>query len=385
MTSHPSRNNRESRENANQLIRFLLISNMYPGRHHLFFGIFVRNIERGLIENGIEVDRIVISDKSRNIFEKIWKYLIFYLKILTARFNHYDVVQLSYPSHTYLPLIFRKLGKPLFVVRLHGLDLLGGEQEGRKHIWFSRLFSGPALRRADLVVVPSHYFLEELNKRFTVRDTFVYPSGGVDLAMFHPEDKAAGFPTVGYVGRLEKFKGVDVLLRAAALAETAVRVLIVGDGCLTEKHKKMAYELGIEGRVLFRGAVPQEQLAREYNAMDLLAFPTMRKAESFGNVAIEAMACSVPVAGSRIAGLSEYMIDGVNGYLVPSGDPVALAKAIDLFFSLPPDKLQQMKSAALETARRFERNLVSRSYIEKLAGMLSDRKQDKGLLDFTGG
>jgi len=102
-------------------------------------------------------------------------------------------------------------------------------------------------------------------------------------------------------------------------------------GVLTEKHKKLAYELGIEGRVLFRGAVPQEQLAREYNAMDLLAFPTMRKAESFGNVATEAMACSVPVAGSRIAGLSEYMVDGVNGYLVPSGDPEALAKAMDLF------------------------------------------------------
>jgi len=50
--------------------------------------------------------------------------------------------------------------------------------------------------------------------------------------MFHPGDKAAGFPTVGYVGRLEKFKGIDVLVRAAVLAETAVRILIVGDGCL---------------------------------------------------------------------------------------------------------------------------------------------------------
>ena len=77
MTSHPSRNNRELRDNANEPIRFLLISNMYPGRHHLFFGIFVRNTEKGLVENGIEVDRIVISDKSRKIFEKIWKVAIF--------------------------------------------------------------------------------------------------------------------------------------------------------------------------------------------------------------------------------------------------------------------------------------------------------------------
>jgi len=110
MTSHPSRNNRELRDNANEPIRFLLISNMYPGRHHLFFGIFVRNTEKGLVENGIEVDRIVISDKSRKIFEKIWKYLIFYLKILTAQFNHYDVMQSSYPSHTYLPF-FPEIGE----------------------------------------------------------------------------------------------------------------------------------------------------------------------------------------------------------------------------------------------------------------------------------
>jgi len=358
---------------------------MYPGTHHLYFGIFIRNIEKGLVENGIEVDRIVISDRSRNFLEKFWKYSVFYLKILTARYNRYDVVQLCYPSHTYLPLIFRKLRKPLFVVRLHGLDLLGGEQESRKHLWFTRLFSGPALRRADLVVVPSQYFLQELNKRFTVRDTFVYPSGGVDLTLFRPTEISTHLPTVGYVGRLEKFKGVDVLLRAVVLAETPVKVLIVGDGCLVKKYRRMARELGIEERVVFRGAVSQQHLAGEYNAMDILAFPTMRKAESFGNVAIEAMACSVPVAGSRIAGLSEYMVDGVNGYLVPSGDSEALAKAMDLFFSLPPDKLQQMKSAALETARRFERNIVSRSYIEKLAGMLSDRKQDKRLLDLTGG
>ncbi len=355
-------------------LRFLLVSNMYPGKHHLFFGSFIRNIETGLIENGVEVDGIVIAGQGRNLFEKLWKYFVFYLKILTAHFNCYDVVQLSYPSHSYLPFLFRKLGKSLFVVRLHGLDLLGAEQEDRKHLLLTRLFSGPALRRADLVVVPSHYFLEELNKRFEVRDTFVYPSGGVDLTLFYPTGTPVDFPTVGYAGRLEKMKGVDILLKAVALADTPFRILIVGDGVLAEKYKQMACDLGLVGQVLFRGAVPQSQLAREYNAMNLLAFPTMRKAESFGNVAIEAMACAVPVVGSRIAGLSEYMEDDVNGYLVPPGDPESLAKALDRFFQLPSDKRQQMKKAALDTAKKFERNRVSRNYIEKLNEMLSDRK-----------
>ncbi|NOY22302.1 MAG: glycosyltransferase family 4 protein [Acidobacteria bacterium] len=377
MTFRPFRSNGEVENNNNGSIRLLLISNMYPGKHHLFFGAFIRNIEKGLVENGVEVDRIVIADKSRNVFEKIWKYTVFYLKIFIARFSRYDIVQLSYPSHTYLPFLFRKLKNTIFVVRLHGLDLLGAEQESWTHLCLTRIFSGPALRRADLVVVPSHYFLEELNKRFTVRDTFVYPSGGVDLTLFHPTRKPSDFPTVGYVGRLDKFKGVDILLKAIALAETEIRLLIVGDGSLTEKYKDMARKLEIEGQILFKGAVSQQHLASEYNAMDLLAFPTMRKAESFGNVAIEAMACSVPVAGSRIAGLYEYMADDENGYFVPSGDPKALAEVLDRFFRLSPEKVKQMKTAALETARKFERNLVSRGYVERLDRMLSDRKQGK--------
>jgi glycosyltransferase involved in cell wall biosynthesis len=131
--------------------------------------------------------------------------------------------------------------------------------------------------------------------------TFIPPA--VDLALFRPHEskrKQNGF-VIGYVGRLVEQKGVDVLLRALALLQKDVRLMIVGEGPEREKLRTLAGELGISERAEFRPPTPQAELHHVFREMDALVLPSRTALlwrEQFGRVLIEAMACGVPVIGS---------------------------------------------------------------------------------------
>ena len=171
---------------------------------------------------------------------------------------------------------------------------------------------------------------------------------GVDLSLFHPIPAAEaashlGQPTdhkmVLFVGRLDPVKGLDTLVRAMALvvaAEPSLRgrscLCIVG-GQKPERLDRMdaeharidrlAREVGLDDVVHFMGAVSQDDLPFYYGAAQVVVVPS--RYESFGLVALEAMACGVPVIASDVGGLSSLVRDGRTGFLVPDGDPAALA------------------------------------------------------------
>jgi len=87
-----------------------------------------------------------------------------------------------------------------------------------------------------------------------------------------------------------------------------------------------AEALGLSDYVLFHGAQPRERLPLYYNAVDVCAVPS--RYESFGLVAVEAMACGTPIVASRVGGLRFTIEDDVSGLLVPHSDPAALAAAL---------------------------------------------------------
>jgi D-inositol-3-phosphate glycosyltransferase len=160
---------------------------------------------------------------------------------------------------------------------------------------------------------------------------------GVDTELFQPVDRAvakdlleldAG-PLLLYVGRLQPIKGLETLLEAMARLDPAVTLLIIGgdqdepeNGHAADLRERVA-ALGLDGRVRFLGAQPQRRLRLFYAAADATVMPSYY--ESFGMVALEAMACGCPVVASRVGGLTTTVQDGVTGYLVPEGDPDALA------------------------------------------------------------
>jgi len=166
---------------------------------------------------------------------------------------------------------------------------------------------------------------------------------GVDTELFAPVPQdlareALGLPPgplLLYVGRIAPIKGLETLLDAVACLRgsgTPARLVVVG-GEADESAagheadvRRRAARLGLADAVTFVGAQRQERLRDWYCAADVTVLPSYY--ESFGMVALEAMACGSAVVASRVGGLQTTVRDGVTGVLVPESDPCALAEAI---------------------------------------------------------
>jgi len=131
------------------------------------------------------------------------------------------------------------------------------------------------------------------------------------------------------VARLVRSKGHRVLLAAIAQIVTQfpeVRCHLLGDGPERRTLEGIATELGISGRVVFEGAVPQERVTQEVATAAVAVLPSLD--EAFGLVVVEAMSLETPVVASRVGGIVEIVRDGVDGFLVNPGDAGELAKAL---------------------------------------------------------
>ena len=196
---------------------------------------------------------------------------------------------------------------------------------------------------------------------------------GVDLELFHPRDRGAARATLGlpgdeplvlFVGRVDPIKGIDTLLDAVPLLARnddlprKPTVLFVGGdldaageptGPLASVAER-ATARGVTDRFRFVGSQPQERLPLFYAAADVVAVPS--RYESFGLVAVEAMACGIPVVASRVGGLLFTVEDGASGLLVPPQDPAALAEGLALVL-VDDICRRRLAAGALRSAERF--------------------------------
>ena len=208
---------------------------------------------------------------------------------------------------------------------------------------------------------------------------------GVDVELFRPRPAAPARARLGvdaehvllFVGRLTPIKGLETLLRALAvlrsdgLASARLRLLVVG-GTKGEPGdsahlRRLAQDLGVASWVDFRGPQPQDALPDYYAAADLCLMPS--RYESFGMVALEAMASGVPVIASRAGGLTVTVQDGVTGRLVPEGDVAALALAVKGLLADDASR-QALGARSVGWARRFTWPAVGRSIAELYAELL---------------
>jgi D-inositol-3-phosphate glycosyltransferase len=198
---------------------------------------------------------------------------------------------------------------------------------------------------------------------------------GVDTNLFTPRPKAEAraflqLPPdqrlVLFVGRIERLKGIDTLIRAMGLVlqrhpewKGHVALSIVGGdpddspavrSAEMERLRSLRAELGLTDLVTFLGAKSQDTLPYYYSAAEMVVMPSHY--ESFGMVALEAMACGTPVIASKVGGLSLIVQDRVTGYLVPERDVPSLAQKIELLLS-DPSLGQFIGVQAMEWARRF--------------------------------
>ena len=164
---------------------------------------------------------------------------------------------------------------------------------------------------------------------------------GVDIELFRPYTDLSAKKQLGltnmtvllYVGRVEPLKGIDVLLKAASIMEHSanLKVLIIGGDDAQDQElcrlKTLAEELNVSDKVIFLGRIEQNELPVYYNAADICVVPSFY--ESFGLVALEAMACGTPVVASRVGGLASIVKNNITGLLIPWRFPETFADAID--------------------------------------------------------
>jgi D-inositol-3-phosphate glycosyltransferase len=208
-----------------------------------------------------------------------------------------------------------------------------------------------AVRESAAITAASEIEVGELMDLYDAdREKLAIIPCGVDPNVFRPMRQADARAALGrdqcerivlFVGRIEQIKGIDVLLRALGLLffrhpefRNDLCLLVVGgaldpgdDAPETEKIQELrslVHQHRMEANVTFVGSMDQQRLALFYAAADVCAVPSLT--ESFGLVALEAMACGTPVVGTRVGGLQMLIEDGESGLLVPAGDYQALAE-----------------------------------------------------------
>jgi phosphatidylinositol alpha-mannosyltransferase len=218
----------------------------------------------------------------------------------------------------------------------------------------------PVWRRLARRVAVSEAAASFVEDRFGEDGVRIIPNGA-DVELFDSADPAP-LPEgrrILFVNRLDRRKGFPVMVEAfrrLALERPDAVLVVAGDG----QHRTAVRDLPIEARarVVMLGAVPHRDLPPYHAACEVFCAPATGR-ESFGIVLVEAMAAGLPVVASDIAGYREVVRDGVEGILVPSRDPEALAGAVGKLLDGPEDAAR-LGAAGRERAARYSWGAVAR-------------------------
>jgi glycosyltransferase involved in cell wall biosynthesis len=179
------------------------------------------------------------------------------------------------------------------------------------------------------------------------------------------------------VGRAVEKKGYDTLLRALALLprELNWRFEHIGGGDELSKLKVLAAELGLSGRITWKGALAQEEVLDHYRRADIFALACRIAAngdrDGLPNVLVEASSQRLPCISTSVSGVPELLVDGENGLLVLPDDPAALANALEMAIRNPALRQRLGDAAEMRVRGHFDYN----ASITQLSQLFEDEWQ----------
>ena len=329
------------------------------------------------------------------------------LDFASAKNLHYDLIHSHYwlsglaardlKEQWHIPLVhmFHTLGMmKQRVARTEDEDEIESRIQGEKEI----------LHTADQIIAATPAELAQLQwlyKADTQRVVVIPP--GVDLSHFYPIPRDEAQEYIGvppcdrmllFVGRIEPLKGLDTLIEAIALMRqrgvlqrNGICLIIIGGDPESQtaneemkRLQKLRKQHGLDNLVAFLGKRNQDTLPYYYSAAIAVIVPSQY--ESFGMVALEAMACGTPVVASQVGGLAFLVQDGVTGYTVPSGDPQALADYLATLIEKPElrDRLG-MQAAAF--ARDYDWELIAPRIVQVYENLLRKNFEENDHSEFT--
>lgn len=226
------------------------------------------------------------------------------------------------------------LGRGRRVVLSYHSDIVRQRVLGAIYSPFLKLI----LRRADLIAVSNPAYIRTSAFLRTVMGKCRVIPYGIKLDRFRRvsrDDRAVaqvrqryGQPLILFVGKLRHYKGVDVVIQA--MRQIDAQLLVVGDGPKEAEWKRLAAECGVNDKVHFVGEFSDDELVNAYHAADVFTLPSTNRAEAFGIVQLEAMACGLPVVCTELGtGTSFVNQHETTGFVVQPNQPYALAQAIN--------------------------------------------------------
>jgi glycosyltransferase involved in cell wall biosynthesis len=189
-------------------------------------------------------------------------------------------------------------------------------------------------RRRIVYRFATHLIANSRAMRADMVKTFNVPPEKIEIihSLFHdpPYDPARSRERrIVFVGRMSPSKGIDVLLHALVRVKSAcpdITAEFIGDGPVRGRCEELADSLGVGGMCRFMGAVPIETVYERLSTAALQVTPSIH--EAFGNINVEGHSMGLPVVASDVDGISEVVLDGETGLLVPPGDQDVLADRI---------------------------------------------------------
>lgn len=267
-----------------------------------------------------------------------WEFVVNQVKMAREVAGRDEDVALFYGATSYLlPTLAAKLSSKTIVVLPRAdvpldLKLRWQERVPRFVAWFFAslvaVLERTCYRIADAVVAYSPGMADELGLRRYEHKLYTSGARYVDTDEFHPKTPYDERRTlVGYLGRIERNKGVEELAEAAKLLSTDVDFLFAGDGRMLDWLESEMEEEVEEGAVDLRGWVDHEDVPDVLSEMKLLVMPS-EPTEGLPTVILEALACGTPVYASPVSGVPDVVKEGETGWLMHDRSPHMIAGEI---------------------------------------------------------
>jgi len=364
--------------------KICFISNLFPSKDDPTFGSFVGLNYQQLKNMGYELAEPIVINARVGAFKKILAYIKFFFTglkaILSNKYDFFYIHYLTYSTLCLLPILpFKKVK---YLVNIHGDDLVGTRLIHK----VMGLPSAFILKRATAVVVPSLYFKRQLLARHAFVDedkVIISESAGFREDFFYPPKTQVNELIAhndnlhfGYISRVDEGKGWELMLAAFALLKEKnpteyanSRLSVYGAGAQVPAFNAMVLQLGLSDVVTYYGPLAQYKLGDVYRSFDYFLFPTRR--ESFGLVAVEALACGTPVICSAIEPLTDVVKDSYNGYLFNDGSEKSLYQKLEYCFSIATSDYSSLTKSSVLSVKHLGAKEVCKELYKELTKRFS--------------
>lgn len=307
--------------------KLLVISNMYPTKEHISYGIFVKNQVEQLEAKGVKTLLAVNADPAKGKFNVLKKYASWFMSAISLAKKHKSELSMTHAHYVFpsglISLYLKKRFNIPYVVTAHGGDINKMAKKNEK----IRKMSASILQNASHVIAVGEELAATIERDFGVRkEKMSVMSMGIDRTVFKlPVDKEAVQKELGmdpmkknflFVGNVIQEKGVEELVLAfndISKNDEQVALYIVGstkDRSFYEKIEQLAKS---NEAITFVDPMPQPELVRYFQAANTFILPSY--IEGLGLVALESLACGTPVIAADVGGL-HYMLKGGAGQLI---------------------------------------------------------------------